>query len=97
MKQVVNDCSTRNQTDEPSDRPINPRPCALERMGCFCVRTAAFDLFRSSYADLWLGDPPGGHHRKGVLRFNAVEPQAREFELRIMRPGESAARVFRWH
>jgi hypothetical protein len=45
----------------------------------------------------WLGDPPGGHHRKGVLRFNAVEPQAREFELRIMRPGESAARVFRWH
>jgi len=44
----------------------------------------------------WQGDPAGGHHRKGVLRFNAVEPNPREIELRIARPGESTPRSFRW-
>ena len=44
----------------------------------------------------WQGDPPGGHHRKGVLRFKAPSPQPRSFELRISRAGEAQARVFRW-
>ena len=44
----------------------------------------------------WQGDPPGGHHRKGVLRFNAVAPFTGSIELRIARPGEPAARSFRW-
>ena len=44
----------------------------------------------------WQGDGPGGHHRKGVLRFKpAATPPAR-LELRLQRPGEAAPRVFRW-
>ena len=44
----------------------------------------------------WRGDGPGGHHRKGVLRFESVEPSAAAMELRIQRAGEPAARSFRW-
>jgi hypothetical protein len=44
----------------------------------------------------WEGAPPGGHHREGVLRFKALGPAPGAFELQIRRPGESAARVFRW-
>ena len=44
----------------------------------------------------WQGDPPGGHHRKGLLKFSAVDPGAREIELRIARPGEPEPRSFRW-
>lgn len=44
----------------------------------------------------WQGDAPGGHHRKGVLRFAAVSPTPASFELRIVRPGEAQPRSFRW-
>jgi len=44
----------------------------------------------------WDGSAAGGHHRKGVLRFKAVSPRPSAIELRIVRPGESAPRAFRW-
>lgn len=44
----------------------------------------------------WQGDPPGGHHRKGVLKFNAVEPRPQVIELALARPGEPKPRLFRW-
>lgn len=44
----------------------------------------------------WKGSPAGGHHRKGVLRFDAVNPKPQEIELRIARPGEPRPRSFRW-
>jgi hypothetical protein len=44
----------------------------------------------------WRGDPPGGHHRKGVLLFKPITPLPQAVELRLERPGESAPRVFRW-
>lgn len=44
----------------------------------------------------WQGDPPGGHHRKGVLKFDGVDPRPQEIELRIARPGEPKPRSFRW-
>lgn len=44
----------------------------------------------------WQGDPPGGHHRKGVLKFNASDPQPQALELTITRPGEPKPRSFRW-
>jgi len=51
----------------------------------------------ASYAPAaWQGDPPGGHHRKGVLRFKPISPQPRAIELQVQRTGESAARSFRW-
>jgi hypothetical protein len=45
----------------------------------------------------WNGDPPSGHHRKGVLQFNAIKPQPDLLELRITRPGEPAPRIFKWN
>lgn len=44
----------------------------------------------------WEGDPPGGHHRKGALRFKALSPRPDALELRILRQGETAPRTFRW-
>jgi hypothetical protein len=44
----------------------------------------------------WQGDPPGGHHRNGVLRFKAFTPKPAALELRLQRAGESSPRVFRW-
>ncbi|RZI42527.1 hypothetical protein EGT07_11005 [Herbaspirillum sp. HC18] len=44
----------------------------------------------------WKGDPPGGHHRQGVLRFNAIRPSPASLELRIERAGESKPRSFSW-
>jgi hypothetical protein len=44
----------------------------------------------------WEGDPPGGHHRKGVLRFAPVSPLPDAIELRVQRPEEPAPRSFRW-
>lgn len=44
----------------------------------------------------WEGAGPGGHHRKGILKFNPVAPKPQALELRIRRPGEAQARVFRW-
>ncbi len=44
----------------------------------------------------WKGDPPGGHHRKGVLRFDAMSPAPASVELQIARPGEAVPRAFRW-
>jgi hypothetical protein len=44
----------------------------------------------------WTGAAPGGHHREGVLLFDAPAPRPGSIELRITRPGESAPRSFRW-
>ena len=44
----------------------------------------------------WQGDPPGGHHRKGVLEFKPVSPMPAAIELQIKRNGETAPRLFRW-
>lgn len=44
----------------------------------------------------WSGDPPGGHHRKGVLRFRALDPIPAVLELRISRSAEPAPRAFKW-
>lgn len=44
----------------------------------------------------WEGDPPGGHHRRGILRFDPIRPAPEALELRIQRPGEKAPRVFGW-
>lgn len=45
---------------------------------------------------IWEGDAPGGHDRKGVLRFRALTPPPATLELHIQRPGESDPRKFVW-
>ncbi len=50
-----------------------------------------------SYPPLvWIGSPPGGHHRQGRLRFMAVTPQPQVIELRIHLNGEPTPRTFKW-
>jgi hypothetical protein len=44
----------------------------------------------------WQGDKPGGHHRKGVLRFPAPSEQVKSFELRIQGLGGVPTRAFQW-
>jgi len=44
----------------------------------------------------WAGAPPGGHHRKGVLRFKAAGPQPRSMELQIRLTGDTSPRSFKW-
>lgn len=44
----------------------------------------------------WEGDPPGGHHRKGILRFKPEPGRDGMIELRIDGVGGVPRRVFRW-
>lgn len=44
----------------------------------------------------WEGAGPGGHHRQGTIKFNAISPQPGAIELQIRRPGEPKPRSFRW-
>lgn len=44
----------------------------------------------------WEGDPPGGHHRKGVLRFSRSAEETEFVELRLSGVGGVPRRAFRW-
>jgi len=39
-------------------------------------------------ASNWEGDPPGGHHREGVLQFQALDSEIKSITLKI-NPGEN--------
>ncbi len=58
--------------------------------------TLATDDGRTLRPAGWTGAAPGGHHREGVLAFDVPAPRPTSIELRIVRPGESAPRTFRW-
>ena len=44
----------------------------------------------------WQGDPPGGHHRKGTLRFPAPTAPTKSFELHLQGVGGVGDRAFQW-
>lgn len=44
----------------------------------------------------WNGDPLGGHHRKGILRFASISPQPKSIVLKILRIGGIEERNFIW-
>jgi len=48
------------------------------------------------YPTAWQGAEPGGHHREGVLRFEAIKPYPGAIELQMERAGERSLRSFRW-
>jgi hypothetical protein len=45
----------------------------------------------------WEGDPPGGHHRKGVLVFKPLTPTPPAITLDIREVGGIADRTFTWN
>lgn len=62
------------------------------------VQTAALmDDNGNRYVPLaWQGDPPGGHHRKGTLRFPLPAGKPKAVELQITGVGGPDKRIFRW-
>jgi len=44
----------------------------------------------------WNGAGPGGHHREGVLLFNAINPTPRLVEINIKGIGGIQERTFQW-
>ncbi len=44
----------------------------------------------------WDGDPPGGHHRKGVLRFKPLRPAPASVTLKVRGIGGVPERAFTW-
>lgn len=62
------------------------------------VRAAVLvDDSRRQHAPLaWQGDPPGGHHRQGILRFPSPTEKPKTIELQISGVGGSGTLVFRW-
>lgn len=45
----------------------------------------------------WEGDPPGGHHRRGVLVFKPINPIPPTITLHIREVGGIADRTFTWN
>lgn len=45
----------------------------------------------------WEGDPPGGHHRSGVLKFKPISSLPKSLELRIKNVGGISERSFKWN
>jgi hypothetical protein len=45
---------------------------------------------------VWEGGPPGGHHRKGLLRFPFEGAKPKSVELQIDGVGGAGKRAFRW-
>ena len=54
------------------------------------------DQGRAIPATSWKGDPPGGHHRKGVLQFLAPSNDPTSFEVWVKGVGGVDMRTFRW-
>lgn len=44
----------------------------------------------------WRGDPPGGHHREGILVFKSITPQPDSISIVMKRRGEESERRFTW-
>lgn len=44
----------------------------------------------------WQGDPPGGHHRNGILSFTAVSPESSSVTVKIFDVGGIKERIFTW-
>lgn len=61
------------------------------------AKSSALTVNGKQYLPLgWEGAPPGGHHRKGILRFKAIMPLPPSVELQIRLNGESGPRQFQW-
>lgn len=44
----------------------------------------------------WEGDPPGGHHREGILHFGIFTPKPKKVDLTLLDIGSIKERKFSW-
>lgn len=51
----------------------------------------------SEQPSAWEGDPPGGHHRKGVLVFRPISPMPDSITLNIRQVAAVPERSFTWN
>ena len=59
--------------------------------------TTLIDQDGNTYSPIgWEGDPPGGHHRGGVLSFTKIEPQPTSATLLLHDIGVVEERAFEW-
>lgn len=59
--------------------------------------TVLIDSKGNAYTPVsWDGDPPGGHHRNGLLRFRPLPGNQAIVELLMKDVGDVPVRVFRW-
>ncbi len=57
--------------------------------------TTLVDAYGKTYLPIsWEGDPVGGHHRVGILKFQAVETDS--FSIKIVDISGGEERVFEW-
>ena len=61
------------------------------------VATLSDGKGHSEQPSAWEGDPPGGHHRKGVLVFRPISPTPDSITLHIRQVGAVPERAFTWH
>jgi len=45
----------------------------------------------------WEGDPPGGHHREGILKFSPISPRPAFVELKIQTTSSAENNRLRWN
>lgn len=45
----------------------------------------------------WEGDPPGGHHREGIVKFSPITPLPTSVELKIQTTTNSENSSLRWN
>ena len=59
--------------------------------------SALIDSAGNKYSSLeWVGDPPGGHHRKGVLKFRSIADLPESVKLEFYNIGGIIRREFIW-
>lgn len=54
------------------------------------------DDLANTYKGRWVGDPPGGHEREGILRFPALKGEPRRLTLTIKNAWGVPERTFTW-
>lgn len=61
------------------------------------VTTLVDDQSREIKPVSWNGPGAGGHHRSGILTFNAIQPFPKNIEIKIRDVGGIAERSFTWN
>lgn len=110
---VQNQYETKTDTQGPVTVEVTPRISPVDRQWKFevvldthsveldqnplQVVVLVDDQGNASKPITWSGPGPGGHHREGILIFEAVTPMPKYIEMKIIDVGNIAERSFKWN